>query len=104
MVALLLFPFVATATAGDSWVFWVRKDYDAGLEGQWRVVAELRTREDCLDMMKSRYREAGDGAAMTSRDAKRGSFFSVALGGRAATAAKCVPAISDGKEGRNRDE
>ena len=100
--ALLLFASVAMSSAEDAWVLWVRKDYDAGLESEWRIVAQFKTRKDCLDMMKARLREVRDGEDLASRDEARGSVFSVAAGGRGATALQCVNDISESKNARER--
>jgi hypothetical protein len=91
LVVGLLMASAGTTFAGDAWELWVRKDYDAGMESLWRVVAAFNTRQDCTTAMQWRFKEVSGGQPMSTRDAHRGSFFFVATDGRAATAAKCIP-------------
>lgn len=94
MVAALAFvlAFVATASADDTrWVLWVRKDYDAGLAGEWRIVASFKTRPDCTQAMRWRLAEVST-FAVDPRAGERGSVL-IVVGG-AATALQCVPDIT----------
>ena len=94
-IALLLLAFVAMASAEDAWVLYVRKDYDAGLASASRIVAQFKTRQECIDMMRFKRKEVGQVQPMARADEERGSSFSVGAEGRAGTALRCVHENTD---------
>ncbi len=95
LVALSLLVPAATAYAASEWVLWLKKDYDAAVEGQWSLIQAFVTRQDCIAALGETFTQASDGQTMATRESVRGSFLVIAPYGRASTAAMCLPDTVD---------
>jgi len=106
---VLLLASVSTASAECAWVFWIKRDYDAALEGEWTVLQARATRQDCIAALQDEFRETieafkergkalgAEGMARAAQimdeSAARGTILLVGRG--QSIAAKCLPDTVD---------
>jgi hypothetical protein len=106
---VLILLSVATASAECAWVFWIKRDYDAALEGEWTVLQARATRQDCIAALQEEFRETIEAfkergktagvagmaraAEIMDESAARGTILLVGRG--QSIAAKCLPDTVD---------
>jgi hypothetical protein len=109
VAVLLLFTSAAMASAECAWVFWIKRDYDAALEGDWTVLQARATRHDCIAALQEEFRDAieafkergkaagAEGMARAAQimdeSAARGTILLVGRG--QSIAGKCLPDTID---------
>src|SRR5438874_10351691 len=95
--ALLLVVSVTTASGESAWVLWIKHDYDAALEGEWAVMHQRATREQCISALREEFADAMEkfrshgltkAAEIMEQSAARGSILVVGRGH--AVTAKCL--------------
>jgi hypothetical protein len=57
LFVMLLLALVSNASAECSWVFWIKRDYDAALEGEWTALQARATRQDCIAALQEEFRD-----------------------------------------------